>query len=213
MTWCHSLAGSCTPAYALHVQFVTSESKPAPYSMASSSAQAALLPPVSKWRTTSIWKHYYQCVNRPAPCAHGSRHKSRQAEVLQELHLRLKRTQTHCILLCIYALRLGSRRALLVLASGESASLIPAPRQPRLKQAARTTVKVWRHCVQHEPLLLATLFGVATGVVLGIALSFASLSATAIEILGLPGDLLMRCLKMLVLPLITASVAAGDSAC
>ncbi|EFJ47360.1 hypothetical protein VOLCADRAFT_61486, partial [Volvox carteri f. nagariensis] len=58
-------------------------------------------------------------------------------------------------------------------------------------------------------LLLATLAGVAVGVVLGTALSFAKLSPLSLEIIGLPGDLLMRTLKMLVLPLITASVMAG----
>ncbi|GIL53007.1 hypothetical protein Vafri_8717 [Volvox africanus] len=66
-----------------------------------------------------------------------------------------------------------------------------------------------RHCVQHEPLLLATLAGVAVGIILGVGLSFANLSPVALEIIGLPGDLLMRTLKMLVLPLITASVMAG----
>lgn len=135
-----------------------------------------------------------------------------------------------------------------------------------------------RHCIEHEPLLLATLAGVAVGVILGTvrvwsrvavscfsmtfdydlccnslgkssdeqpyecvracvracgpmpmnappcvtvtrllvgtgrahqALSFANLSPTALEVIGLPGDLLMRTLKMLVLPLITASVMAG----
>ncbi|GLI59828.1 hypothetical protein VaNZ11_001814 [Volvox africanus] len=66
-----------------------------------------------------------------------------------------------------------------------------------------------RNCVQHEPLLLATLAGVAVGIVLGVGLSFAKLSPVALEIIGLPGDLLMRTLKMLVLPLITASVMAG----
>lgn len=75
----------------------------------------------------------------------------------------------------------------------------------RLRRAAR-------HCVQHEPLLLATLVGVAVGVVLGTALSFAKLSPLTLEIIGLPGELLMRTLKMLVLPLITASVMAGELA-
>ncbi|PNW77902.1 hypothetical protein CHLRE_10g456400v5 [Chlamydomonas reinhardtii] len=69
--------------------------------------------------------------------------------------------------------------------------------------------RVVRHCIEHEPLLLATLAGVAVGVILGTALSFANLSPTALEVIGLPGDLLMRTLKMLVLPLITASVMAG----
>ncbi|KXZ54628.1 hypothetical protein GPECTOR_4g693 [Gonium pectorale] len=62
---------------------------------------------------------------------------------------------------------------------------------------------------QHEPLLVATLAGVSAGVVLGTALSFANLSPLALDVIGLPGDLLMRTLKMLVLPLITASVMAG----
>ncbi|KAG2449467.1 hypothetical protein HYH02_005612 [Chlamydomonas schloesseri] len=69
--------------------------------------------------------------------------------------------------------------------------------------------RVVRHCIEHEPLLLATLAGVAVGVIMGTALSFANLGPTALEVIGLPGDLLMRTLKMLVLPLITASVMAG----
>lgn len=77
-----------------------------------------------------------------------------------------------------------------------------APLPSRLRRAAR-------HCWQHEPLLLATLAGVATGVVLGTGLSFAHLPPLALELIGLPGQLLMRTLKMLVLPLITASVMSG----
>lgn len=63
--------------------------------------------------------------------------------------------------------------------------------------------------MHHEPLLLATLLGVLVGVVLGVGLSYANLSPVALDIIGLPGELLMRMLKMLVLPLITASVMAG----
>ncbi|KAG2490985.1 hypothetical protein HYH03_010658 [Edaphochlamys debaryana] len=73
-------------------------------------------------------------------------------------------------------------------------------------------VAALRHLWHHEPLLLATLAGVGLGVVLGVALSFADLPSRApgvLELLALPGDLLMRTLKMLVLPLITASVMAG----
>ncbi len=44
---------------------------------------------------------------------------------------------------------------------------------------------------------------------LGTGLSFAHLSPLALELVGLPGQLLMRTLKMLVLPLITASVMSG----
>jgi Na+/H+-dicarboxylate symporter len=63
-----------------------------------------------------------------------------------------------------------------------------------------------------EPLLFQTLAGVLCGVVLGSVVHAAAkgpLPRTARELLGLPGELFMRALKCLVLPLITGSALSG----
>ncbi|PSC69711.1 dicarboxylate amino acid cation sodium transporter [Micractinium conductrix] len=67
----------------------------------------------------------------------------------------------------------------------------------------------WRACVLHEPLLFFTLLGVLAGVALGVALKPAQLEAEAVELIGFPGELMLRLLKMLALPLISISMIAG----
>ncbi len=49
----------------------------------------------------------------------------------------------------------------------------------------------------------------ALGVILGAALRSADLSAAAIDAIGFPGELMLRLLKMLVLPLVAASMVSG----
>jgi hypothetical protein len=60
-----------------------------------------------------------------------------------------------------------------------------------------------------EPLLLATLAGVLLGIAAGAALRPAHLSPAAIALIGFPGELMLRLLKMLVLPLVAASMVSG----
>jgi uncharacterized membrane protein YgcG len=60
-----------------------------------------------------------------------------------------------------------------------------------------------------EPLLLFTLLGVVAGVLLGVALKPAKLGSEATELIGFPGELMLRLLKMLVLPLVSASMVSG----
>ncbi|KAL4443245.1 hypothetical protein ABPG75_010982 [Micractinium tetrahymenae] len=67
----------------------------------------------------------------------------------------------------------------------------------------------WRSCLAQEPLLLATLAGVLAGVVLGVALKPAGLGQQAIELIGFPGEIMLRLLKMLVLPVVSVSMVAG----
>ena len=64
-----------------------------------------------------------------------------------------------------------------------------------------------RHFVRSEPLLFFTLIGVILGLCLGTALS--SAPSWLLEILGFPGMVFLRLLKMLVLPLIAGSIIAG----
>ena len=54
--------------------------------------------------------------------------------------------------------------------------------------------------------------GVAVGIVGGVLLRSAELSAQQIELLGFAGEIMLRLLKMLVLPLIAGSMVAGDPA-
>ena len=69
-----------------------------------------------------------------------------------------------------------------------------------------------RKVAQEEPLLVQTLGGVVTGVALGAIINGANagpVTSTARDLLGLPGELFMRALKCMVLPLIIGSTVGG----
>ena len=53
--------------------------------------------------------------------------------------------------------------------------------------------------------------GVVVGIVGGVLLRGAELSAEQIEMLGFAGEVMLRLLKMLVLPLVAGSMVAGTS--
>ncbi|KAH7963130.1 hypothetical protein HPB52_019652 [Rhipicephalus sanguineus] len=57
--------------------------------------------------------------------------------------------------------------------------------------------------------LLLTLAGVIAGVVLGLGLRHASPSESTIVLIGMPGEVFMRSLRMLVLPMMIASIITG----
>lgn len=63
--------------------------------------------------------------------------------------------------------------------------------------------KVW---VKENLLLILTVASVVIGVILGLLLRLAEPSKDTIMILGFPGEILMRILKMLILPLIISSL-------
>ena len=63
--------------------------------------------------------------------------------------------------------------------------------------------------VRRNLLLLFTLVAVILGIILGLVLRIAEPSKDAIMLIGFPGDVLMRLLKMLILPLIAASLITG----
>jgi Na+/H+-dicarboxylate symporter len=54
-----------------------------------------------------------------------------------------------------------------------------------------------------------TIAGVFLGLLLGFLVRLANPSTETIMILSFPGDILMRMLKMLILPLITSSLITG----
>jgi solute carrier family 1 (glial high affinity glutamate transporter), member 2 len=58
-------------------------------------------------------------------------------------------------------------------------------------------------------LLILTFAGVILGVTLGFTLRAANLSSDTIMLISFPGDILMRMLKMLILPLIVSSIITG----
>jgi solute carrier family 1 (high affinity glutamate transporter) protein 2 len=62
-------------------------------------------------------------------------------------------------------------------------------------------------------LLLLTIGGVFAGILLGFVLRMTRYrTPDYIVLLAFPGDLLMRMLKMLIIPLIISSLISGDSA-
>lgn len=61
----------------------------------------------------------------------------------------------------------------------------------------------------HNLLLLMTIAGVILGVILGFLLRLTKPSPEAIMLVSFPGDLLMRMLKMLIIPLIISSLITG----
>lgn len=59
--------------------------------------------------------------------------------------------------------------------------------------------------------LVFTLAGVFGGVILGVGLRLANPAESTIILLGMPGEVFMRCLRMLVLPMMIASIITGSA--
>lgn len=64
-------------------------------------------------------------------------------------------------------------------------------------------------CLRQNALVVLTIAGVVIGVVLGIALRESPLSRIEIAYFSFPGELLLRMLKMIILPLIICSLITG----
>jgi len=65
--------------------------------------------------------------------------------------------------------------------------------------------------IKKNKLLLLTIFGVIAGVILGLSLREFSLSQTSILLLSYPGELFIRMLKLMILPLVIASLISGSA--
>ena len=100
----------------------------------------------------------------------------------------------------------------------DDARLLPAALEPEAGGAGQgTTVsaRFWRHvrnlreALHAEPLLLQTLAGVAVGLAVGAIARLFDPSPRAVELLGFPGELFMRLLRALVLPLVSVSMVCG----
>ncbi|XP_062549140.1 excitatory amino acid transporter isoform X2 [Armigeres subalbatus] len=69
----------------------------------------------------------------------------------------------------------------------------------------------WIRFICENKLILVTLSGVLFGVVLGITLRSFELSEDTIMLIAYPGELFMRVLKLMILPLVIASLISGSS--
>ncbi|CAK8685606.1 unnamed protein product [Clavelina lepadiformis] len=68
-----------------------------------------------------------------------------------------------------------------------------------------------KNFLRQNALLLATVVGVVLGIVVGIGMREAHLSQLDIEYFAFPGEILLRMLKMIILPLIVCSLISGIS--
>lgn len=72
-------------------------------------------------------------------------------------------------------------------------------------------VQQFKDWMKTNMLLVLTVIGVCLGVLLGFALREADPSPDVIMFISFPGEVLMRLLKMLILPLIISSLITGKS--
>ncbi|XP_021703849.1 excitatory amino acid transporter isoform X1 [Aedes aegypti] len=75
----------------------------------------------------------------------------------------------------------------------------------------KTAQPAWMRFVSENKLILVTLSGVLLGVVLGFTLRPLELSEDTIMLIAYPGELFMRVLKLMILPLVIASLISGSS--
>jgi len=78
-------------------------------------------------------------------------------------------------------------------------------------QVRRVTLGVLRW-IKDNLLLVLTVGGVFAGTAIGFVLRPYNLTEETIMIISFPGDVLMRMLKMIILPLIISSLIAGTAA-
>lgn len=90
----------------------------------------------------------------------------------------------------------------------ESEALLEEKRSDKKERLWRILVKVARY-VRTNLLLILIVLGVLGGLVIGLAVREAHPSDVAIELIAFPGDIFLRALKMLILPLIVFSLIAG----
>ncbi|XP_052869828.1 excitatory amino acid transporter isoform X1 [Anopheles cruzii] len=69
----------------------------------------------------------------------------------------------------------------------------------------------WRRFLADNKLILVTLSGVLLGVIIGFTLRPLALSNDSVMLIAYPGELFMRVLKLMILPLVIASLISGSS--
>ena len=91
---------------------------------------------------------------------------------------------------------------------GEGEALLCKQRQGRRVWGRKIAKKTLQH-VKANLLLLLTILGVALGVILGVLVSLAKPSDLVQTLVSFPGEIFLRALKMLILPLIVFSLMSG----
>ena len=87
---------------------------------------------------------------------------------------------------------------------------IPEPGKFKMKpQIKQVTVSGLRSWLKENLLLVITFSGVSLGVIIGILLKPLELDSVTVSYIGYPGELFMRLLKLMILPLIIASLITG----
>ena len=76
-------------------------------------------------------------------------------------------------------------------------------------EMSKTTFEGLRSWLKENLLLVITFSGVFLGVLIGIALKPLELDSMSISYIAYPGELFMRLLKLMILPLIIASLITG----
>ncbi|XP_013787025.1 excitatory amino acid transporter-like isoform X2 [Limulus polyphemus] len=79
----------------------------------------------------------------------------------------------------------------------------------RTTEPPRSTPRKVLSWLTDNLLLILTIFGVLLGILIGFLARFADYGEDAIMLVSFPGDILMRMLKMLILPLIISSMISG----
>lgn len=86
---------------------------------------------------------------------------------------------------------------------------IAVPTTVRMTPAAQTSGQKAMGWFNDNALLVLTILSVISGLVLGCLLRYADYDDDFVMLIGFPGDLLMRMLKMLIIPLIVSSLISG----
>lgn len=77
------------------------------------------------------------------------------------------------------------------------------------KCSNETTVEKIKRLVMANLLVILTVAGVIVGVFIGLGVRHMELSRTQIIYVGFPGELLIRLLKMIIIPLVVCSLVSG----
>lgn len=90
----------------------------------------------------------------------------------------------------------------------ESEALLEDQRSAKMEKLRKIMIKV-AHYARVNLLLILIIIGVLSGFILGLAVREAHPSETAKILIAFPGEIFLRSLKMLILPLIVFSLIAG----
>ncbi|XP_029922656.1 neutral amino acid transporter B(0) [Myripristis murdjan] len=81
---------------------------------------------------------------------------------------------------------------------------------PGCKKTSREPVSQWlKRTVMANLLVILTVLGVIIGVIIGLGVRNVALTRTQIIYIGFPGELLIRLLKMIIIPLVVCSLVSG----